>query len=64
MRTRIASRLDIRMNLGREALELHENWVETGTRDTAPVVMGKLASSLELIMEALREAGEVPAPRT
>ena len=60
MRTRIASRLDIRMNLGREALELYENWVETGTRDTAPVVMGRLASSLELIMEALREAGEAP----
>ena len=61
MQTRIASRLDIRMGAAREALELYGNWLGRGDRDTAPVVMGKLASSLELIVEALEDAGETPA---
>lgn len=62
MQTRSASRPDIRTGLGREALELYPELAETGTRAIAPVVTGKLASSLDLIMEALEEAGESPGP--
>lgn len=42
----------IRLQLAREALELYRQWdAESLTHDAWPVVMGKLASSLELVLE-------------
>ena len=49
--------LEIRAALARDALTAYAQWMVSGTRDDAPVVIGKLASSLELVLEAVREAG-------
>lgn len=51
------ARLDIRKDLARDALAAFTEWQVTGSRELAPVVMGKLASSLELLLEAIAEAG-------
>jgi hypothetical protein len=51
------AKLDIRKNLARDALVLYAGWQVTGSRDDAPVLIGKLASSLELLLQALGEAG-------
>jgi hypothetical protein len=51
------ARLDIRKDLARDALVHYARWLDTASRDEAPVVIGKLASSLELLLEAIGEAG-------
>lgn len=51
------ARLDIRKGLAREALVTYADWQMTGSPDTAPVVIGKLASTLEPLLEALEESG-------
>ena len=51
------ARLDIRENLARDTLVLYAQWQVTGSPKDAPVVMGKLASSLELLLEAVKELG-------
>jgi hypothetical protein len=51
------AKLDIRKDLARDALVLYADWQVTGSRDDAPVLIGKLASSLELVLQALEEIG-------
>ena len=44
--------IEIRTALARDALALYEQWQEN-----TPIVLGRLASSLELLLEAIQEAG-------
>ena len=50
-------RMDIRKDLARDALTAYATWQVTGSREDAPVVIGKLASNLELLLDAIAEAG-------
>jgi hypothetical protein len=40
-----------------EALAAYTKWQVTGSPQDAPVLLGQLAASLELILGAIREAG-------
>lgn len=49
--------LDIRKKLAREALAAWTAWQVEGTRDGVGELVGKLAGSLDLLLEAVEEAG-------
>ena len=49
--------LDLRTNQAREALADYTAWQVTGSPQDAPVLLGRLAGTLELVLTALREAG-------
>ena len=51
------ARLDIRKDLARDALVMYAGWLADPSRDDTPVIIGKLASSPELLLEAVSEAG-------
>ena len=51
------AQMDIRTALARDALAAYARWEVTAPGKDAPVVLGKLASSLELLLEAVSEAG-------
>jgi hypothetical protein len=51
------ARIEIRTAMARDALAAYTEWQVTGSREDMPVVLGKLASSLELLLEAVSEAG-------
>jgi hypothetical protein len=48
--------IEIRSALARDALAAYTAWL-AGSRDDVPVVLGKVASSLELLLETVQEAG-------
>ena len=43
------ARLGIRKDLAREALVTYADWQMAGSREDTPVLIGKLASTLELL---------------
>lgn len=51
------SPFDLHTNQAREALADYTAWQATDSPQDAPVLLGRLAGTLELVLTALREAG-------
>jgi hypothetical protein len=49
--------IEIRTRQAAEALAAYTKWQVTGSPQDAPVILGQLAASLELVLVAIREAG-------
>jgi hypothetical protein len=49
--------IEIRTRQAEQALAAYTQWQVTGSPQDAPVLLGKLAASLELVLGAIREAG-------